>query len=75
MVCGLECPVLEQPVEQGVFWRNDWTEHLLPNYALVVRPDTGAILLVNGHWPFMSLFADENEVVARSLHRAAARAQ
>ncbi len=45
MVLGVPCLILEEEVEQGIYWQNEWTQKLAQDYRLVVRPDTGDMFI------------------------------
>ena len=63
MVCGVPCEILEERIEQGIFWENHKKhDKLAEDYRMVVRPDTGDIIMVvksgffnNDATPFMGL--------------------
>ena len=71
MVCGVSCEILEERVEQGIFWGSDETTPLAENYRLVMRPDTGEMLMVWFGSPFMGLDDVVNLKHASSLRKLA----
>ena len=84
MVCGVPCEILEERIEQGIFWENDKVRDKLADcYNMVVRPDTGDILMVwneyrgiNGATPLMGISREDdvlNAKIARSLTSLARR--
>lgn len=79
MVCGVPCEILEERIEQGIFWQNHKVrDKLHVDYLLVIRPDTGDILMVwneyKGHTvPLMGLDDELNAKIERSLRKLARR--
>lgn len=74
MVCGVPCEILENSIEQGIYWQNDvvWPVQS----GLVVRPDTGDILMVHlayGHLDAVPCMGDDvlDAKITRSLTKLA----